>query len=224
MTDNSLRKQWTLYYFLLMPIFFSACTTKDYVANFRTTKLDSGFSTKKDVYIGHYKTGPSYKTRGNLYHPIKEINENLVQVGIASWYGKKDHGKQTANGEIFNSMSLTAAHKEFPLPSLALVENLKNGKNVVVVINDRGPFVKNRIIDVSEKVATILDFKKLGISKVKVTYLYKETKEFLEHISLTPKHGSKATHQAKNKCSSQCYVRIINKKMNTSILKKPNSM
>ncbi len=98
---------------------------------------------------------------------------SFEQTGIASWYGPNFQGKLTANGEKFNTYSLTAAHKSLPLGSIVKVVSLDNGKEVVVRINDRGPFAKNRIIDLSKAAAVQLDFIKRGTARVKV-YLIKE--------------------------------------------------
>lgn len=94
------------------------------------------------------------------------------QTGIASWYGKNHQGKKTANGERFNMKELTAAHKKLPFGTLVEVTNLENGLKVIVRINDRGPFIRNRIIDLSKKAATILDIK--GTAKVKIKTIGEE--------------------------------------------------
>jgi rare lipoprotein A len=91
---------------------------------------------------------------------------------VASFYGVKDgyHGKKTASGETFNTFKLTAAHKTIPFGTKVKVENLANGKTVKVRINDRGPFVKGRIIDLSEKAADRLDMKRSGVADVVIRY------------------------------------------------------
>lgn len=97
------------------------------------------------------------------------------QIGVASWYGGKFQGKPTANGEIFNTHDLTAAHKELPFNTVVTVTNMINGKSVVVRINDRGPFVGDRIIDLSYAAAKALDMVRDGTAQVLV-----ETNEFEE--------------------------------------------
>ena len=92
-------------------------------------------------------------------------------VGWASWYGREFHGRRTADGEMFDMGGLTAAHKSLPLPCYARVTNLRNGRSMVVRINDRGPFVADRVIDVSARVANLLDFQHSGLTKVKVEYV-----------------------------------------------------
>ena len=92
-------------------------------------------------------------------------------VGWASWYGREFHGRRTADGEMFDMGGLTAAHKSMPLPCYARVTNLRNGRSMVVRVNDRGPFVADRVIDVSARVANLLDFQHSGLTKVKVEYV-----------------------------------------------------
>ena len=90
---------------------------------------------------------------------------------MASWYGDAFHGRRTANGEVYDMRSLTAAHPTMPLPSYARVTNLGNGYSMIVRVNDRGPYHAGRIMDVSSRVADMLDFKGAGTAKVKVEYV-----------------------------------------------------
>src|SRR5690606_29824158 len=92
------------------------------------------------------------------------------RIGIASWYGSDFHGRLTANGEIYDQNRLTAAHPTLPLPSTVRVTNLSNGRSVVVRVNDRGPFLHDRIIDLSRTAAQQLGFANRGLAKVRVTY------------------------------------------------------
>ncbi|MFN3603431.1 MAG: septal ring lytic transglycosylase RlpA family protein [Leptonema sp. (in: bacteria)] len=94
-------------------------------------------------------------------------------IGIASWYGKDFDGRPTASGEIFDSRKLTAAHPNLPLGTVVNVKNLENNREVILRINDRGPFVKNRILDVSEYAAELLDFKSKGLAKVQIEIIKK---------------------------------------------------
>lgn len=118
---------------------------------------------------GYKKIGKPYEIRGVRYVPRHE--PDYEEAGLASWYGDDFHGKKTANGEIYDMHALTAAHRTLPLPSIVRVENVKNGKSVLVRVNDRGPFMKGRIIDVSAKVAKLLDFADHGIAPVRVKYV-----------------------------------------------------
>ncbi|RZI58461.1 MAG: septal ring lytic transglycosylase RlpA family protein [Rubrivivax sp.] len=104
------------------------------------------------------KGGPNkpYEVLGERYEPIAE-DKPLVQKGLASWYGRKFHGKPTSSGEIYNMYAMTAAHATIPIPSYARVRNPKNGREIIVRINDRGPFHKGRIIDLSYTAALKLD-------------------------------------------------------------------
>lgn len=112
------------------------------------------------------KVGRAYQIRGVTYTP--KHDPDYVDVGTASYYGKYHHGKSTANGETFNMNGLSAAHTTLPLPSCVLVTNLSNNKSVILRVNDRGPFVDSRIIDVSYKAAQVLDFVKAGLTRVRV--------------------------------------------------------
>lgn len=112
------------------------------------------------------KVGTPYKVAGVWYYPKEQPAYD--EVGYASWYGKDFHGKKTANGEIYNMNALTAAHKTLPLPTFVKVTNLENGRTILLRVNDRGPFVKGRIIDISRRGAQLLGFDKQGVTKVRV--------------------------------------------------------
>lgn len=118
---------------------------------------------------GSYKIGNAYQVKGRWYQP--QQNPDYQAVGAASWYGNAFHGRLTANGEVYDMNHLTAAHPTLPLPSYARVTNLKNDSSVVVRINDRGPFAKGRIIDLSKRAAEMLDYKSSGVAKVQVEYV-----------------------------------------------------
>lgn len=121
-----------------------------------------------------YKVGQPYEISGNWYYPKEDYSYD--ETGIASWYGQDFHDQATANGEIFNKNELTAAHKTLPLPTLARITNLDNGRSIVVRINDRGPFSGARIIDVSQRAAQLLGFEQQGTAKVRVQVLADESK------------------------------------------------
>ena len=113
--------------------------------------------------------GDYVDTTGWSRKQIESIkNHPKTQIGIASYYGKKFHKKRTANGEIFNMYKVSAAHKSYPLGTKVRVTNLENGKSIKLVINDRGPFVSGRIIDLSYKAARKLDFVNQGTVKVRI--------------------------------------------------------
>ncbi len=121
------------------------------------------------------KVGNPYKVADVSYKP-KEVEEYDV-IGIASWYGEDFHGKNTANGELFDMEELTAAHATLPLPSFVEVTNLDNGKKIILRVNDRGPFKGGRIIDLSKRAAELLGFKEKGTTNVRVQLLGNISKE-----------------------------------------------
>lgn len=110
-----------------------------------------------------------YQIRGVWYVPRHDPDYN--EVGMASWYGGHHQGNSTANGETFDMYAASAAHKTLPLPSLVEVKNLDNGRKIVVRVNDRGPFIEGRIIDLSRAAAEELDMVRQGVAKVRVRYL-----------------------------------------------------
>ena len=122
-----------------------------------------------------YKLGTPYTIRGVWYYPEQDLTYDAT--GLASWYGHEDAGKLTANGEIFDPRRISAAHKTLPMPSAVRVTNLENGRVINVRINDRGPFVPNRIIDLSENAAVQLGFRDQGVAPVRVQILPQESLE-----------------------------------------------
>src|SRR2546429_3075583 len=118
---------------------------------------------------GTYRIGKPYTVAGRIYVP--EEDPNYRAEGMASWYGDDFHGRLTANGEVFDMASLTAAHPTLPIPSYARVTNVRNGKSLIVRVNDRGPYHDNRLIDVSNKAAELLEFKDNGVARVRVEYV-----------------------------------------------------
>ena len=118
---------------------------------------------------GTYRVGKPYTVAGRVYVP--EEDTEYREDGLASWYGNDFHGRLTANGEVFDMGALTAAHPTLPMPCYARVTNLSNGKSLVVRVNDRGPYHGNRLIDVSNKAAELLEFKGNGVARVRVEYV-----------------------------------------------------
>jgi rare lipoprotein A len=118
---------------------------------------------------GVYRVGKPYQVAGRTYVP--EEDPTYKAEGLASFYADNFHGRYTANGEIFDMNSITAAHPTMPLPSYARVTNLRNHKSIIVRVNDRGPYVGNRVIDLSIRTAKLLDFYGQGLAKVKVEYI-----------------------------------------------------
>lgn len=125
-------------------------------------------------YGGIYKVGKPYQIAGRWYYPKEDYNYS--ETGMASWYGEDFNGKVTANGERYNMNTLTAAHRTLPLPCIVKVTNLQNGRSIIARVNDRGPYVKDRIIDLSKHGAQLLGYMGQGTTKVKVEILAKESK------------------------------------------------
>jgi rare lipoprotein A len=143
-------------------------------------KLDPKYGTSASARViergepvpkggGVYRVGKPYTIAGREYVPQEDINYSAV--GMASWYGDDFHGRYTANGEIFDMNSISAAHKTLPLPSYVRVTNLQNHKSLVVRVNDRGPYVGDRVIDLSVRSAQLLGFHGHGLAKVQVDYI-----------------------------------------------------
>ncbi len=127
------------------------------------------------LFINVFVQAKPYKINGRWYYPV-DSSENFTQKGVASWYGKKFHGRKTASGEIYNMNEISAAHKILPMGTFVKVLNRDNNKSIVVRINDRGPFAKERIIDLSYKAAVELGFDTIGTANVKITALGKTGK------------------------------------------------
>jgi len=118
---------------------------------------------------GVYKVGNPYQIAGAWYYPREQPDYD--ETGIGSWYGAEFHGRRTANGEVFDRNAMTAAHPTLPMPVNVRVTNLENGKSIVVRVNDRGPFAKGRVIDLSERAADVLGYRLQGTARVRVSYL-----------------------------------------------------
>ena len=139
-----------------------------------TPPQTSGTATPVDIDVagliatdsGHQKVGNPYRVGSRTYRPQRD--DRYDRTGIASWYGPNFHGRPTANGEIFDQYAMTAAHTTLPIPSIAEVTNLENGRSIIVRVNDRGPFVGHRIIDVSQRAAEQLGMIRAGSARVRI--------------------------------------------------------
>ncbi|AGA64625.1 Rare lipoprotein A precursor [Liberibacter crescens BT-1] len=120
---------------------------------------------------GYHMVGKPYNIRGIWYKPHEDLNYD--KIGMASWYGESFHGRLTANGEIYDKNYPSAAHPTFPLPSYARVTSLETGSSLIVRVNDRGPYYRGRIIDLSHKAAELLSIQNKGVGMMRVTYLGK---------------------------------------------------
>lgn len=118
---------------------------------------------------GNFKLGNPYTINGQTYYPAHDPAYRAE--GIASWYGADFHGRQTANGEVYDMNGISAAHPTLPMPSYARVTNLENGRSIIVRVNDRGPYAKNRIIDLSTGTAKALGTQGQGLARVRVEYV-----------------------------------------------------
>lgn len=161
----------------------AATETKNMVANTKRSKeyfAESEYGVKASPRVswkksnlprggGRDQIGKPYTVRGKMYYPKED--KNYRKSGLASWYGDAFHGRLTANGEIYDTTHLTAAHPTMPLPSYARVTNKANGNSVIVRVNDRGPYSHGRLIDLSRKAAEMLDYTQTGTANVEVKYI-----------------------------------------------------
>lgn len=155
---------------LLTLFIFTGCSQKSSEVDYDKFYKDTNNSKINNSKQMHKYTMRPYSVFGITYYPfIANIGDDFE--GIASWYGPDFHSKKTSNGEIYNMYDMTAAHKTLPMNTVVKVNNLENGKSIIVRINDRGPFVKGRIIDLSNKAAHEIDMVRKGTSKVKITVL-----------------------------------------------------
>ena len=129
---------------------------------------------------GEYKVGKPYQISGVWYYPQEDFEYD--ETGIASWYGTKFHGRKTANGETYDMNALTAAHRTLPMPNFVRVTNLENGRSLILRVNDRGPFARGRIIDISRRGAQLLGFQKQGTARVRVQVMADRTRAFKARI------------------------------------------
>ncbi len=159
---------------VLLAALATACTETAFVA--QTAKVVSAPPAAEPPVKsqGDYKVGNPYQVNGVWYYPAEDFSYD--ETGIASWYGPGFHGKATANGEVYDMNEMTAAHKTLQMPALVRVTNLENGRSIVLKVNDRGPFVNGRIIDVSRRGAQLLGFEGKGTAPVRVTVLSDESR------------------------------------------------
>jgi rare lipoprotein A len=135
---------------------------------------------------GIYKVGEPYQIAGAWYYPAEDWNYS--ETGVASFYGGERsgtdfHGKLTANGELYDMNALTAAHTTLPMPSLVRVTNLDNGRSIVLRVNDRGPFARGRVIDVSRRAAQLLGFEGQGTARVRVDIMAEDSQRLKAELT-----------------------------------------
>lgn len=165
----------------ISPLILILCT----LLGFSLTSSTNAFAGKGRLAA----TQRPYKINNHTYYPIPSA-DGYVESGIASWYGSDFHGRRTSNGEIYDMHEITAAHKLLPMQTMLLVQNLENGKQTIVRVNDRGPFIQGRIIDLSYGSAIKIGLIPSGIARVKITALGEGKKTssgeiiFTKHVNL----------------------------------------
>ncbi len=156
--SSFLSRRWV--FLFLTAFILSGCAEVQFLSHATKRMGSSGMDDSR------YKVGNPYQIAGVWYYPTEDWD--YVETGIASWYGPKFHGRDTANGEVFDMNLVSAAHRTLPMPSYVMVTNLDNGRTMEVRVNDRGPYAHGRIIDLSKRAAELLGFKKNGTARVKV--------------------------------------------------------
>ncbi|MDR3346932.1 MAG: septal ring lytic transglycosylase RlpA family protein [Campylobacteraceae bacterium] len=161
--DSNLRFLKYANLFVAVAFLFVGCAQK-------SKTVGSGSGEVKNSPAVHQATMKPYKIAGKTYYPTL-VSTGDTFSGVASWYGSDFHGKKTSNGEVYDMHKMTAAHKTFPMNTIVRVTNTKNNKSIIVRVNDRGPFVKSRIIDLSYAAASALDVANAGTAPVVVEVL-----------------------------------------------------
>lgn len=156
----------------LIALFLGACSETELL--FNTAKAVRGRDAA-DAGKAIYKIGNPYQIDGVWYYPA--VDYSYDETGIASWYGQEFHGKATANGDTYDMNATTAAHRTLPLPSIVEVTNLENGRTLQVTVNDRGPYARGRIIDLSRRSAQMLGIERQGTAKVRVRILAEPSRQ-----------------------------------------------
>jgi len=159
---------------LVCAVALAACAETEFLA--QTAKRVSVIGEEAPPLrpAGQYKVGNPYQIDGVWYYPA--VDYDYRETGIASWYGPQFHGRTTANGELFDMNDITAAHRTLPMPSFVRVTNLENGRSLVLRVNDRGPYARGRIIDVSRRGAQLLGFEANGTARVEVAMMADESR------------------------------------------------
>lgn len=167
-----MRRNLGLWCVALLSVLVSACSSTEYAVE--TGKSVNGRSERVTDDRTSYKVGSPYVIGGVTYRPSESFD--LVETGEASWYGPKFDGRRTANGEIFDMYAMTAAHRTLQLPSIIRVTNLRNGRSVIVRVNDRGPYAGGRILDLSKAAAASLGFQREGVTDVRIEVMPAESR------------------------------------------------
>lgn len=158
----------------LIGFVLAACAETQFITHTAKRVSKAREEIEKPVIKEIYKIGNPYEIDGVWYYPA--VDYDYDETGIASWYGTKFHGRRTANGGIYDMNDLTAAHRTLPLPSMVRVTNLENGRSMILKVNDRGPYARGRIIDLSRRSAQLLGSLKQGTARVRVQILARESR------------------------------------------------
>ena len=161
---------------VLFMVVLSACAETQFLIS--TSKRVT--SSAEEASPPRYKVGNPYQIQGAWYYPAEDFEHD--ETGIASWYGAQFHGRRTANGEIYDMNALTAAHRTLPMPSYVRVTNMENGRSLILKVNDRGPFARNRVIDISRRGAQLLGFQKAGTARVRVQIMADKSRALAARI------------------------------------------
>src|SRR5262245_58726111 len=174
----------------LVAVMLAACAAAPKNSNYSMRVAEEGEPVPKGG--GDYKVGQPYLANGRAFYPSEDSHYRAE--GIASWYGSDFHGRETANGEVYDMHAISAAHTTLPIPSYARVTNLDNGRSIIVRVNDRGPYVGNRVIDLSIGAAEALDFYSKGLARVRVEYVGRAPLEGTDDklLMATLRHGRPA--------------------------------
>ncbi|MDR3326137.1 MAG: septal ring lytic transglycosylase RlpA family protein [Rhodospirillaceae bacterium] len=184
-------------------IFISACSEKKLIT------YDLKKAQNSNIDSSSYKVGNPYQVDDVWYYP--SVNYKYKEIGIASWYGSNFNGKYTANGEVFDQNKVTAAHRTLPMPCYVHVTNLENGRSIVVRVNDRGPFSRDRIIDLSRRSAQLLDIEQSGMAKVKLKIMATESRDLALKLNTKKIDNKQLTFQQQQKKSiksNQIFIQI----------------
>ncbi|WP_114326590.1 septal ring lytic transglycosylase RlpA family protein [Candidatus Colwellia aromaticivorans] len=201
-----------LSFFALLTLLTSCSTGRYQQANDSTPTRLPNQAELKDATprAENYSRGgnKNYKVRGINYQVLTHA-QNFEEIGTASWYGRKFHGHLTSNGEIYDMYSMSAAHKNLPLPTYLKVTNLTNNKSVIVRVNDRGPFHQKRIIDLSYSAAYKLDMLKTGTAQVKITSITNFNKTTPRKKPLVVNIKKPATNSQLNVPITKNYIQVF---------------
>ena len=165
----------------LMGFLLAACAETQFITHTAKRMTTVHEKIEKPTYKEIYKIGNPYQIDGLWYYPA--VDYDYDETGIASWYGADFHGRRTANGGVYDMNDLTAAHRTLPMPSLVRVTNLENGRSMILRVNDRGPYARGRIIDLSRRSAQLLGLLKQGTARVRVKILARESRQLAARLT-----------------------------------------